>query len=127
MKITRVITVVLSSIFLLASVGFLIKQKYHPFAKLYTDIVLDGSDPYLTCQQKPIATEAEKMVKDNEQELNKLKEYDNGIYWWVDSSKCNNEKGELLIFYGSHQTRLEIEKVIKNNNFHGVPVVLNNI
>ena len=107
--------------------GTLVEIFLHPIGRVYNNFVLDSSDPYKTCSQLPAVADAQTIVKNNEAELNKLKEFDNGIYWWVDSSKCNGQKGELLIFYGSHQSRLEIEKVIKHNNFHGVPTILSNI
>jgi hypothetical protein len=101
-------------------------MKMHYLEKLYTNIVLDSSNNYKSCKQLPTFSEAEKIIKENETELNKLKKFDPGIYWWVDDQRCK-QKGELLIFYGSHNSRVEIEKVIRNNDFHGVPASLINV
>ena len=112
-------------VFIVGAIAIVIETQLHPLGRMYNNYVLDGSDPYKKCSQLPIFSDAERIVKANEQELLALKKFDNGIIWDV-WPMCDGQKGELRIIYGSHNTRLEVEKVIKNNDFHGVPTALIN-
>jgi hypothetical protein len=43
----------------------------------------------------------------------------------IDSSTCDG-KADLLIWYGTHQQRIAIEKIIGDNIFFGIPYRLQN-
>jgi hypothetical protein len=94
--------------------------------RAYDHYVLDNQNHYLPCKDLPTKSEVEKIVEQHRDVIQQIEHVAPGFVGVeIDSSTCDG-KADLLIWYGSHQQRTVIEKLIGEDTFFGIPYRLQN-
>jgi hypothetical protein len=94
---------------------------------LYNELVLDNKDHFLSCAELPPVAEVEQVVDSHRDAIDQIKQVNPGsVFVEIDSTTCPG-KADIVISYGTHQTRLAIEQIIAADTFFGVPYRLRNI
>lgn len=100
-----------------------------PFYRdIYNDVVLDRYDHWLPCRKLPTVEEIEATMAQHEKTLNRIRAVDpvGGIIYV--GVECENEgRGDLVIGYSGHHHREQIEEILDDQMFFGIPVRLRNI
>lgn len=87
----------------------------------------DSKNHYLPCRKLPTEAEVRAVVKAQQQLIQQIEQVNpDGQNIWVEQKPECPEKADILIDYPGHQNRLEIEKLIDGDTFHGVPYRLRN-
>ena len=92
----------------------------------YDNFVMDNRNHYLSCEELPTKLEVEGALEQHKDIVQKIEQIAPGfIGVEIDSLSCEG-KADLLIWYGTHQQRLTIEKIIDGDTFFGIPYRLQN-
>lgn len=104
---------------------FLIKTKL--ILKIYNGLVLDNKEHYLSCDELPTADKVKQVMSEHQNTLREIEQINPGAVF-VTAGTYENcvDKSDIVISYPSHQNKLEIEKIINNKTFFGVPYRLHN-
>jgi hypothetical protein len=106
--------------------GVMIEAQFKVLRRAYDNYVLDNRDHYLACKDLPTKTEVERTIEQHQDVIQQIEQVAPGFVGFeIDSSTCEG-KADLLIWYGSHQQRMEIEKIIGGDTFFEVPYRLQN-
>jgi hypothetical protein len=106
--------------------GFVAEAQFKVLRRAYDNYVLDNRNHYLACEELPMRVEVERIVKHHQDVIQRIEQVAPGFVGVeIDSSACEG-KADLLIWYGSHQQRMEIEKIIDGDSFFEVPYRLQN-
>ena len=89
------------------------------------NIVYDNKNHYLPCEKLPTEAEVRKIVQEHQDVIQAIEQVNPGFVGVEIDTSCAG-KADLLIWYASHENRLEIEKIIGGDTFLGVPYRLNN-
>ncbi len=89
------------------------------------NLVYDNKNHYLPCEKLPAEAEVRTIVQEH-QDLIRVIEQVNPGFVGVDVDRSCGGKADLVIWYGTHDDRLEIERIIADDTFFGVPYRLNN-
>jgi hypothetical protein len=92
----------------------------------WTDVVLDSRDVQVPCGQRPSVTEARRVLGEQRELVRRIEAVDPSVHVMLDSSVCPG-RGTLVIFYGAHRHRKQIEHLIGGDTLVGVPYSLRNI
>lgn len=89
--------------------------------------VYDSRNHYLPCRKLPSESEVRAVVQAQQKLIQQIEQVnpDGSNVYVVQNAECP-EKADILIDYPGHQNRLEIEKLIDGDTFHGVPYRLQN-
>ena len=102
------------------------EAQFNVLRRAYDRYVLDNRNHYLPCQDWPTQIEVESILEQHQDVIQQIEEVAPGFVGVeIDSSTCAG-KADLLIWYGTHQQRIEIEKIINGGTFFGVPYRLQN-
>lgn len=113
-------------IFFISAMGVIVEAQFKIFRRAYDNYVLDNRNHYLPCRDLPAKTEVESIVEQHQGVIQQIEQVAPGFVGIeIDSSTCEG-KADLLIWYGSHQQRIAIEKVINGDTFFGIPYRLQN-
>jgi hypothetical protein len=94
--------------------------------RLYDNLALDNRNHYLSCEQLLSEIEVLSILQQHQDVVQAIEAVNPGsIGIDVDTSTCPG-RADLLIWYASHQNRLEIERLIDGDTFFGVPYRLQN-
>ncbi len=94
--------------------------------RLYDNLVLDNKNHYLSCEEFPTEEEVLSVLQQHQGVVQAIEAVNPGsVGIDVDTSSCPG-KADLLIWYASHQNRLEIEKLVDGDTFFGIPYRLQN-
>ena len=107
--------------------GILILESQTKFLrKTYDEVVLDNRNHYLSCEQLPTEAEVRRVIEVHQDVIEKIKRINPGFVGVeVDTSICPG-KADILFWYGIHQDRLQIESIIADDTFYGIPYRLQN-
>jgi len=111
-------------VFCLAAV-ILVLLRTKLILRLYDNLVLDSKNHYLSCEELPSLAEVEKVVKDHQDVIQKIKQINPG-YTGIEIHEVCAVKADIVIWYTSHQDRVEIERIIRSKTFFGIPYRLHN-
>jgi len=90
------------------------------------DVIYDNWNHYLPCEKLPLEAEVRKVVDEHQDIIRKIEQVNPGLVGVeVHAATCPG-KADLLIWYASHQNRLDIEEIIAGETFYGVPFRLQN-
>jgi len=110
---------------LCAGIGILEAQTNF-FQKAYDGVILDNRNHYLSCDQLPSEAEVRRVMEAHQDIIEKIKQINPGFVGVeVDTSICPG-KADILFWYGIHQDRLQIESIIADDTFYGIPYRLQN-
>lgn len=105
----------------------MVEAQFKVLRRVYDDYVLDNQNHYLPCKDLPTKIEVERIVAQHQDIIQQIEQVAPGFVGVeIDSSACEG-KADLLIWYGSHQQRIAIEKIIGGNTFFGIPYRLRNL
>jgi hypothetical protein len=123
----RIITISLLGLMAIACLGvILIESQTNIFRRLYDDIILDNKGHYLSCDELPTEAEVLAILDHHQDTIHAIENINPGLVGVeVDSSTCPG-RADLVIWYASHRNRLEIEKIIGDDTFFGLPYRLQN-
>ena len=124
---TKVAVVGLLLILAITCLGTVIAAKQaNLFRRLYDDLVLDNRGHYLSCDELPSETQVRAVLEGHQDTIRTIEEVNPGLVGVdIDTWTCPG-KADLIIWYATHQNRLEIEKIISHDTFFGVPYRLEN-
>jgi len=111
---------------LICGLATVVEAQFHVVQRAYDNYVLDNRNHYLSCKNLPTKIEVERIVEQNQAVIQQILQVAPGFVGVeIDTSTCNG-KADLLIWYGSHQQRIAIEKVIGGDALFGIPYRLQN-
>ncbi len=94
--------------------------------RAYDNFLLDNRNHYLSCQDLPPKREVERIVGQHQNVIEQIERVAPGsVGVEIDDTTCP-ARADLLIWYGTHQQRVAIEKIIGADTFFGVPYRLQN-
>jgi hypothetical protein len=120
------ISFLIGGLLFLCAVSTIVEIQFKVLQRIYDNYVLDNRNHYLPCNALPAKSEVEKIVEQHQDIIQQIGQVAPGLVGVeIDSSTCDG-KADLLIWYGSHQQRTAIEKIIDGDTFFGVPYRLQN-
>jgi len=120
-KIVGFVTLVVLACLCLAIVEARTKVLRHTIDNL----VYDNKNHYLPCEKLPTEAEARRIVQEHQDVIRAIEQVNPGFVGVEIDRPCGG-KADLVIWYGTHEDRLEIERIIGAGTFFGVPYRLNN-
>ena len=88
----------------------ILEARFKVLQRGYDHFVLDNRDHYLSCQDLPTKVEVENIVEQYKDVIQQIEQVAPGFVGIeIDSLTCDG-KADLLIWYGTHQQRIAIEK-----------------
>jgi hypothetical protein len=125
-RVRKNIFLFLVGVFFIRGVCVMIEAQSQILRRAYDNYVLDNRDHYLTCKDLPTKTEVERIVEQHRDVIQQIEQVAPGLVGIeIDSPNCEG-RADLLIWYGSHQQRVEVEKIIGGDTFFEVPYRLQN-
>jgi hypothetical protein len=118
----RMVMVAAAGVVLLA-VAMIALPRLEPW---WADVVLDSREAQVPCAQRPSAAEARRVLGEQRELVRRITAVDPSVLVTVDDSVCRG-RGTVVIFYGAHRHRKQIERLIGGPTFFGVPYSLRNI
>lgn len=125
-KSARSVSTWLLLILILCAAIWILESQTKFLRKTYDQIVLDNRNHYLSCDQLPTAAEVRKVMEEHPEVIRKIEQINPGFVGVeMDTSICPG-KADILFWYGTHEERLLIEKLIAGETFYGIPYRLQN-
>ena len=94
--------------------------------RAYDNFVLDNENHYLPCEKLPTETEVNKILQEDQDVIRVIEQVNPGLVGVdIDTMTCPG-KADLIIWYASHQDRVEIKRIIGEDTFFGVPYRMQN-
>lgn len=121
-------------IFILAILILLCSGVYYFRGQLYAmyvDLILDNRYHGVVCENLPSLSDVERTLIEKENLVNRIKsirpaEDADHFYISVEANEPCSYKGEIMITYPSHNDRVKIEMILKDDSFNGIPYNLIN-
>ena len=111
---------------LICVTGIVLEVQFKIVQRAYDHFVLDNRNHYLSCKDLPAKVEVERVMEQHEDIIRQLQRVSPGFVGVeMDTSTCEG-KADLLIWYGTHEQRIAIEKIIGADTFFGIPYRLQN-
>ncbi len=105
----------------------IVETRFKVVQRAYDNFILDNRNHYLPCKDLPARTEVERTVEQHQDIIQQIGQVAPGFVGIeIDTSVCDGEKADLLIWYGTHRQRIAIEKIIVTDTFFGIPYRLQN-
>src|SRR5215207_8245024 len=80
--------------------------------RAYDNLVLDNRNHYLSCQELPTQLEVERALEHHKDVVQNIEQIAPGFVGVEIGSLSCEGKADLVIWYGTHQQRLTIEKIV---------------
>jgi hypothetical protein len=125
MKKSSKIMVIVSVIVVTCLSLVVVEAQTKVLRRMIDDFVYDNKNHYLPCKNLPAEAEVRKVVQEHQDVVQAIEQINPGFVGLEIHPSCRG-KADLLIWYGSHEDRLEIERVIDGDTFFGIPYRLNN-
>lgn len=92
----------------------------------FDNFVFDNKNHYLPCDKLPTEIEVIQIIREHQDKIEAIEKVNPGLAGVeIDTTTCPG-RADLLIWYASHENRLEIEKIINGDTFFIIPYRLNN-
>jgi hypothetical protein len=106
--------------------GLLTELKTNLLRQAYDELVLDNRGHYLPCEELPADAEVRQALEDHPQVVRQVEAVNPGnVGFEIDPLTCPG-RADLVIWYATHQNRLQIEEIINGDRFFGIPYRLQN-
>lgn len=124
----KTILLILSSIILFIAVIFIyvISIEGNIITRTLDNVLYDNKKSYAKCEDLPTVEEARQILIDHDDVIKKITSIDSVTVNVSDNNPNCPDKGLIVISYGGHDQRLEIEKIINDDKFFGFPYDLIN-
>ena len=115
------------SIIVLACLGvFVVEAQTKVIRRALDNYIYDNENHYLPCDELPTEAEVRAVVQQHQDIIQAIEEVNPGLVGVeIDTSICPG-KADLLIWYATHQNRLDIKAIIDRDTFFGIPYRMNN-
>jgi hypothetical protein len=124
-KESRIIIFLLILISLCVVVIF-IETQTHTIRSIFDDFIYDNKNHYLPCEKLPSRDEVTKIIAEHQNVIKEIEAVNPGLVGIeIDTTTCQG-KADLIFWYASHENRLEIEDIIGDETFFGIPYRLQN-
>ncbi len=91
------------------------------------DLIYDSKNHYLSCEELPASADVLRVISEHTETVQRIEQVNPGFVGvQIDTDKCPG-RADIVIWYGSHQSRLAIEKIINGDTFFGIPYRLINV
>ncbi|NLV75216.1 MAG: hypothetical protein GXY52_11145 [Chloroflexi bacterium] len=98
----------------------------HLFHRLVDNLLYNNYHHYLSCSDLPDIDKVEKTVAEHSEIVEKIKNVNpDHVEFMVDSWTCPG-KGSITIYYASTDQRSQIDQILPDKTFFGIPVTLIN-
>lgn len=125
-NLRKSIFLLVTGLLLVCAAGVIVESQFKVLQRAYDNYVLDNRNHYLSCKELPAKREVESIVEQHQDVIQQIQQIAPGfVDVEIDSSTCAG-KANILIWYGTHQQRIAIEKIIAGDTFFGVPYRLQN-
>ena len=101
-----------------------------PFYRdVYNNLMLDSYDHWLPCDALPRLGQIKTTMAQYQTTLKRLGRVDlsGRPSIFIEATEVCEGRGDILIEYGAHRHREQIEDLLKDRTFHGIPVRLRDI
>ena len=110
----------------LCVVVILIETQTHTIRSIFDDFIYDNKNHYLPCEKLPSRDEVTKIIAEHQNVIKEIEAVNPGLVGIeIDTTTCQG-KADLIFWYASHENRLEIEEIIGDETFFGIPYRLQN-
>lgn len=124
-KESRFITLLIILI-TLCVVVILIETQTHTIRRIFDDFIYDNKNHYLPCKKLPTKDEVEKIIAEHQIVIKEIEAVNPRLVGVeIDTFTCQG-KADIIFWYASHENRLEIEEIIGDETFFGIPYRLQN-
>jgi chlorite dismutase len=111
---------------LLCSIVVLIESQTNSIRRIFDDYIYDNKNHYLTCDKLPTRDQVTKIIEEQQNTIKDIEAVNPGLVGYeIDTVTCQG-KADIIFWYASHENRLEIEKIIGDETFFGIPYRLQN-
>ena len=125
-KTKRIITGLLLFTLVICMAVIAVEARTKIVRRFFDNRVYDNWNHYLPCEELPTEAEAIAIIQQHQDIIQVIERVNPGLVGVeVDSSTCPG-KADLVIWYASHQNRLDIENIIGSDMFFGAPYRLQN-
>lgn len=98
----------------------------HLFHRLADNFLYNNYHHYLSCSDLPDLDEVNKIVTKHSETVEKIKNINpNDVEFIIDSWTCPG-KASINIYYASQNQRIQIDEILPDKTFFGVPISLIN-
>ena len=105
---------------------FVIEAQTKIVRRAYDNFILDNENHYLPCEKLPTETEVSKVIQEHQDMIRTIDQVNPGLVEVdMDTMTCSG-KADLIIWYATHQDRVEIKRLIGEDTFFGVPYRMQN-
>lgn len=116
----------IAGILLFLAVLVLIEVQTKTLRRYFDDVVLDNQGHYLGCDELPTQAEVEAVMEAHQDIIREIEGINPGLVdVYSDSGQCPG-KADIVFYYGSHEDRLKVERIIGGDTFFGIPYRLRN-
>src|SRR5688572_15403721 len=122
----RNIVLLMVGLVIICVTAVVLETRLKVIQRAYDDFVLDNRNHYLSCQALPTKLEVERTLEQHKDVVQKIEQIAPGFVGVEIGSLSCEGQADLLIWYGTHQQRLAIEKIIDGDTFFGIPYRLQN-
>ena len=114
-------------ILLLVVVILVISEPFtHLFHRLADNYLYNNYHHYLSCSDLPALDEVEKAVAEHSETVEKIERINpDDVEFIIDSATCPG-KASITIYYASKDQRSQIDKILPDKTFFGIPLTLIN-
>lgn len=125
-KLRKNISLLMIGLLLTCAVATIIELQFKVIQRGYDRFIMDNRNHYLSCEDLPPKVEVERITEEHRDVIQQIEQVAPGFVGVeIDSLTCEG-KADILIWYGTHQQRIAIEKVIAGDTFFGIPYRLHN-
>jgi hypothetical protein len=118
--------ILLLILILLCSIVVLIESQTNSIRRIFDDYIYDNKNHYLTCDKLPTRDQVTKIIEEQQNTIKDIEAVNPGLVGYeIDTVTCQG-KADIIFWYASHENRLEIEKIIGDETFFGIPYRLQN-
>ena len=110
----------------LCIIVFLVETQTHTIRRIFDDFIYDNKNHYLSCEKLPMQNEVTKIISEHQNIIKDIEAVNPGLVGVeIDTATCQG-KADIIFWYASHENRLEIEEIIGDETFFGIPYRLHN-
>ena len=125
-KLQKYISVLILGLLFVCGFAVIVEARFKVMQRVYDHFVLDNRNHYLPCTDLPAKADVDRVLDQHADAIRQIQNIAPGFVGVeVDSSTCKG-KADLLIWYGTHEQRIAIERIINDETFFGIPYRLEN-
>jgi len=104
----------------------IVETRFKVLERAFDNFIMDNRNHYLACKDLPGRIEVERILAQHLDVIQHIQQVAPGFVGVETDSMTCEGKADLLIWYGTHEQRVAIEKIIADDTFFGIPYRLQN-